>query len=156
MRSTEVVITKKKQVNSNISMDNIYNAIRYLKPEQQGIILSNYKIIELYDIFANNEAYEKYINDLFAVSREHTSRAVTLSSLHTEAFLQSIKKQEEFNPVDAMCQMYDCMSEADQKRFCGSMFQKKDFFEDAYKNMISVLENAVKSNEVTEKNAVKE
>lgn len=43
-----------------------------------------------------------------------------------------------------------------QKRFCESMLQKKDIFEDTYKNMISVFENAVKSNDVTEKNTVKE
>lgn len=151
--------TEKKQgnsVDSNISLDNIYKAIGHLKPGHQVVVLANYKLPELYNIFENNETYNKHIKDLFAVAIEYNDRAIALSSLHTEAFLQSIKKQEEFNPVDAMCQMYDCMSEADQKQFCGSMFQKKDFFEDAYKNMISVFENAVKSNEVTEKNAVKE
>lgn len=143
MTSTEEITTEQKQVNSNISLDNIYNAIRYLKPEQQGIILNNYKITELYAIFANNENYEKYIDDLFAVSREHTSRAVALSSLHTEAFLQSMKKQEEFDPAITMCQMFDCMSEEDQKRFCEGMLQKKGFFEEAYKGMMKSFENAV-------------
>ena len=151
--------TEKKQgnsVDSNISLDNIYKAIGHLKPEQQGVILANYKLTELYSIFSDDENYKKYIDDLYCVANGYIDRVVALSAHHTEAFLQSIKKQEEFNPVDAMCQMYDCMSEADQKQFCGSMFQKKDFFEDAYKNMISVFENAVKSNEVVEKNTVKE
>lgn len=113
-----------------------------MKPEQQGIILNNYKITELYAIFANNESYEKYIDDLFAVAREYTSRAVALSSLHTEAFLQSMKK-EEFDPANTMCQMFDCMSEEDQKRFCEGMLQKKGFFEEAYKGMMKSFENAV-------------
>lgn len=159
MRSTEVVITEKKQDNSadsNISLDNIYNAIRYLKPEHQGVILANYKLTELYNIFSDDENYKKYLDDLYSVANGYIDRVVALSALHTEAFLQSIKKQEEFNPVDTMCKMFDCMSEADQKRFCESMFQKKDFFEDAYMSMISVLENAVKSNEIVEKNTVKE
>ncbi|MBD5546972.1 MAG: hypothetical protein HDQ97_06185 [Lachnospiraceae bacterium] len=131
-------------------MDNIYNAIRYLKPEHQGIILSTYKFTELYDIFANNESYEKYINDLFAVSHEYTNRAIALSALHTEAFLQSRKKKEEFDAATTMCQMFDCMSEADQKRFCEGMLQKKGFFEDAYKVMMDSFQSAVevKSNDV--------
>lgn len=137
------MITEKKQVNSNISLDNIYNAIRYLKPEQQGIILNNYKITELYAILADDNEYEKYINDLFAVSHEYTSRAVALSSLHTEAFIQSIRKQEVFDPANTMCQMFDCMSEEDQKRFCENMLQKKGFFEDAYKMMMDSFESAV-------------
>lgn len=114
-----------------------------MKPEQQGIILSNYKITELYAILADDNEYEKYINDLFAVSHEYTSRAVALSSLHTEAFLQSMKKQEKFDPANTMCQMFDYMSEADQKRFCEGMLQKKGFFEDAYKMMMNSFESAV-------------
>ena len=37
------------------------------------------------------------------------------------------------------------MTEADQKRFCEGMFQKKGFFEDAYKNMMDVFRSAMKS-----------
>ena len=114
-----------------------------MKPEQQGIILNNYKITELYAILADDNEYEKYINDLFAVSHEYTSRAVALSSLHTEAFIQSIRKQEVFDPANTMCQMFDCMSEEDQKRFCENMLQKKGFFEDAYKMMMDSFESAV-------------
>lgn len=151
--------TEKKQgnsVDSNISLDNIYKAIGHLKPAQQGVILANYKLTELYSIFSDDENYKKYIDDLYCVANGYIDRAVALSALHTEAFLQSMKKQEEFDPADTMCKMFDYMSETDQKRFCESMFQKKDFFEDAYKNMISVFENAVKSNEITERNTVKE
>ena len=64
--------------------------------------------------------------------------------LHTEAFIQSIRKQEEFDPAITMCQMFDCMSEEDQKRFCENMLQKKGFFEDAYKMMMDSFESAVK------------
>ena len=62
MRSTEVVITEKKQENSNIELGHIYDAIRYLEPEQQMNILANYKFIELYDILSSKETYEKYID----------------------------------------------------------------------------------------------
>ena len=139
----EEVITEKKQTNSNISLDNIYNAVRYLKPEQQGIILENYKLTELYGIFENQETYEKYISELFTVAKEYSDRAIALISLHTEAFLQSMKKQEEFDPAIIICQMFDCMSEEDQKRFCENMLQKKGFFEDAYKMMMGSFESAV-------------
>ena len=114
-----------------------------MKPEQQGIILSNYKFTELYDILSNNESYEKYINDLFAVSHEYTNRAIALSALHTEAFIRSMKKPEVFDPANTMCQMFDCMSEADQKRFCEGMMKKSGFFEDAYKMMMDSFQSAV-------------
>lgn len=130
---------------SNISLDNIYKAIGYLTPEHQANILVNYKLIELYDIFANNEGYEEYINNLFNVSNEYMKRAIALSALHTEAFMQSRKKDGKFDPAATMCEMFECMTEADQKRFCEGMFQKKGFFEDAYKNIMDVFQNVMKS-----------
>ena len=135
---------KNKEINagSNIELENIYDAIRYLKPEHQGIILSTYKLTELYSIFADDEGYKKYINDLFAVSNEYTNRAIALMSLYAETFMQS-RKKEEFDPVNAMFQMFDCISGADQKRFCEGMLQKKGFFEDAYKMIMDSFQNAV-------------
>lgn len=137
-------ITENKVINadSNISLNNIYKAITDIQPEQQGIILGNYTFMELYNIFANNDGYEKYINDLFAASREYTNRAIALSALHTQAFLRSLQKMEKFDPAIELCKLFDCMSKEDQKRFCEGMFQKKEFFEDAYRNMMDVFENA--------------
>ena len=68
--STEGQNTEQKEgiSNSNISLEDIYNAIRNLNAKHQGIILGNYKILELYEIFADNEQYRQYINDLFAIS----------------------------------------------------------------------------------------
>lgn len=107
-----------------------------MKPEHQTAVLNNCKLPELYSILANNESYEKYINDLFAVSNEYTNRTFALSSLSAEAFLLSMRKQEEFNVASTMYQMYDCISEPDQKRFCEGMLQKKGLFEDTYKMMM--------------------
>lgn len=93
----EEIITDKKQENNkdvNISLDDIYNAIKCLKPEHQVSVLANYKLFELYNIFENDETYEKYIKDLFAVAIDFNDRAIALSALHTEAFLQSMKKKE--------------------------------------------------------------
>lgn len=72
-------------------------------------------------------------------------RAIALLALHTEAFMQSRKKDEKFDPAAAMCEMYDCMTEADKQRFCEGMLQKKGFFEDTYKNMMDTFQNAVNS-----------
>lgn len=72
-------------------------------------------------------------------------RAIALLALHTEAFLQSRRKDEKFDPAAAMCEMFGCMTEADQKRFCKGMMQKKEFFEDAYRNIMDVFRNAAKS-----------
>ena len=143
LHKRRILITEKKKVNSNIELQNIYDAIRYLKPEHQAIILSNFKLTELYRILADNESYEKYINDLFAVSNEYSNRAIALSALHTEVFLRSMRKQEEFDPASTMCQMFDCMSKEDQKRFCESMMKKSGFFEDAYRMMMDSFQSAV-------------
>lgn len=137
------MITEKKQVNSNISLDNIYKAIGNIKPEYQANILANYKLTELYNIFINDAGYEKYVNDLFATSNMYINRAIALMDLHTEAFIQSIRKQEEFDPAITMCQMFDFMTEEDQKRFCKNILQKKGFFEDAYKMIMDSFECAV-------------
>lgn len=145
--------TEKKQENStdnNISLDNIYKALGYLKPEQQGIIISNYKLTELYSICENKETYEKYIRDLFTYANDIINKVGALISLHTEAFKQSLKKQEEFDIVDSMGKTYDQLTEADQKKFCEEIFQKKGFFEDAYKMMMSVFENAVENGKCTD------
>ncbi len=101
------------------------------------MVLANYKLPELYSILADDKNYKKYIDDLFAVSNEYTNRAIALSVLHTEAFMQSMKKKEEFDVVESMCQVYDKLPEADQKKFCEDMFQKKGFFQDAYKAMMN-------------------
>lgn len=137
--------TEKKQENStdnNISLDNIYKALGYLRPEQQGIIISNYKLTELYDIFANNEDYRRYINSCFTYANDIINKAGALISLHTEAFMRSMKKTEEVNAVDSIGKAYDQLSEEDQKKFCRDMFQKKDFFVDVYEMMMNAFRNA--------------
>lgn len=128
----EEIITDKKQEISkdvNISLDDIYNAIKCLKPEHQVSILANYRLLELYNIFESNETYNKYIKDLFALATDFNDRAIALSALYTEAFLQNMKKNEKLDGADLMCQMYDCIPEADRKRFCESILKKKDFCE---------------------------
>lgn len=117
----------------------------YLKLEQQGIIISNYKLTELYSILADDEGYRQYIRDLFTYANDIINKAGALISLHTEAFKQSMKKPEEVNAVDSMGKTYDQLSEADQKKFCRDMLQKKEFFVDAYKMMMESFQNAVEA-----------
>lgn len=115
----------------------------YLKLEQQAIIISNYKLTELYDICENDERYKQYIRDLFTYANEIINKAGALISLHTEAFKQSMKKPEEVNAVDCMGKAYDQLSEANQKRFCQEMFQKKGFFEESVKMIQAWFESAI-------------
>lgn len=58
-----------------------------------------------------------------------------------------IRKKQEFDPASNMCQMYDQLSEADQKRFCQEMFQKKEFFEESVKMIQGLFENAIEVGE---------
>lgn len=138
----EVLITEKKQINSNISLDNIYNAIRHIKPEYQAIILTNYKIAELYSIFIDDNEYEKYISDLFDVSNEYFYRAIALLSLHTEASIESCGKRK-IDMLDTMGLVYDNLTEEEKKTFCKNMFGKKKFFKDAYEVIMDSFQSAV-------------
>ena len=54
-----------------------------------------------------------------------------------------IRKKQEFDPASNMCQMYDGMSEEDQKRFCQDIFQKIGFFEESVKMIQGLFENAI-------------
>lgn len=58
-----------------------------------------------------------------------------------------IRKKQEFDPASNMCQMYDGMSEEDQKRFCQDIFQKKGFFEESVKMIQGLFENAIEVGE---------
>ena len=56
--------------------------------------------------------------------------------------MQSMRKKEEVNAVDSMGKAYDQLSEADQKRFCQDIFQKKGFFEESVKMIQAWFESA--------------
>ena len=121
-------------------MDNIYNAIRYLKPEEQLKIIENYKLTELYSIFADNNGYLKYVSDLFNISHEYFDRSMALMSLNTEAFKESRKRK--LTMREAMNQTYDSLSVEEKQRFCQDMLSKKEFFEDSCKMIMDVFGNA--------------
>ncbi len=142
LRNMEEGTTEKKQVNSNsdITLDNIYNAIRYLKPEEQLKIIENYKLTELYSIFADNNGYLKYVSDLFNISHEYFDRSMALMSLNTEAFKESRKRK--LTMREAMNQTYDSLSVEEKQRFCQDMLSKKEFFEDSCKMIMDVFGNA--------------
>lgn len=136
------MITEKKQANSNIELRHIYDAIRYLKPEQQGIILNNYKVTELYAILADDNEYEKCLRNLFDNSNAYSMLAIALMALHTEAVMEK-RGRSKVDVMDSINKAYNSMSEEDKKIFCGNMLQKKAFFVDAYKMMMDSFESAV-------------
>lgn len=116
------------------------------------IILNTYKITELYNIFANDEESTKYINDLFAVANEYSNRAYALMELYAEAHKES-KEERKINILEIMNQAYDILAVEDQKKFCEEMLERKNFFQNAHKKIMSIYENAVemqKDNEMIE------
>lgn len=151
LRNTEEVITE-KQVNSssNITLDNIYNAIRYLKPKEQLKILENYKFTELYSILADKEEFEKYISDLRNISHEYFDRVLALMSLYTKALEES--RKQKLTTLEAMNKTYDGLSEEEKQKFCMDMLVKQEFFEDSCKVIMDVFEHA---SEVPEEDANK-
>ncbi len=141
LRNTEELITE-KQVNSssNITLDNIYNAIRYLNPKEQFKILENYKFTELYSILADKEEFEKYISDLRNISHEYFDRVLALMSLYTKALEE--RRKQKLTTLEAMNQTYDSLSEEEKQKFCMDMLAKQEFFEDSCKVIMDVFGHA--------------
>ena len=149
LRSTEELITE-KQVNSssNITLDNIYNAIRYLNPKEQLKIIENFKLTELYSILADKEEFEKYISDLRNISKEYADRVLALMSLYVKALEES--RKQKLTTLEAMNQTYDGLFEEDKQKFCMGMLARKEFFEGSCKMIMDVFEHA---SEVPKKDA---
>ena len=141
LRNTEELITE-KQVNSssNITLDNIYNAIRYLNPKEQLKIIENYKFTELYSILADKEEFEKYISDLRNISHEYFDRVLALMSLYTKALEE--RRKQKLTTLEAMNNTYDSLSEEEKQKFCMDMLAKQEFFEDSCKMIMDVFEHA--------------
>lgn len=141
LRSTEDVNTE-NQVNnsSNITLDNIYNAIRYLNPKEQLKIIENYKFTELYSILADKEEFEKYISDLRNISKEYFDRVLALMSLYTKALEE--RRKQKLTTLEAMNKTYDGLSEEEKQKFCMDMLAKQEFFEGSCKMIMDVFEHA--------------
>ena len=109
LRSTEGVNTEKNQTgnSSNITLGNIYNAIRYLGQEEQVKILENYKLTELYLILADKDKFEKYISYLRNVSRDYFGRVLILRALYVKALEES--RKENLNMREVISQSYDVL-----------------------------------------------
>lgn len=103
-------------------------------------ILENYKLTELYSIFADNNGYLKYVSDLFNISHEYFDRAMALMSLNTEAYRE--RRKQKLTTQEAMIQTYDNFSEEEKQKFCMDMLSKKEFFEGSCKMIMDVFGNA--------------
>ena len=139
LRSTEDVNTEKQVYSNKITIDNIYNAIRCLSPENQVKILENYKLTELHSIFADDNGYLKYVSDLFNISHEYFDRVLALMSLYTKALEE--RRKQKLTTLEAMNQTYDGLSEEEKQKFCQDMLAKKEFFESSCKMIMDVFEH---------------
>ena len=129
-------------------MDNIYNAIRYLKPKEQLKIIENYKFTELCSILADRGEFEKYISYLRNISEDYFDRVLALMSLYTKALEE--RRKQKLTMREAMNQTYDGLSEEEKQKFCQDMLARKEFFEGSCKMIMDVFEHA---SEVPKKDA---
>ncbi|MCI8557428.1 MAG: hypothetical protein HFI19_06625 [Lachnospiraceae bacterium] len=138
----EELTTERKQTsNTNITLNNIYNGIKKLKPEYQKIILG-YKLPDLYLLFENNTEYQKYLKELIDNATIYINTFGALIALHKEA-LEESKRTQEFDILDTMNEVYDSLPEDKKIEFCENMLSKKEFFVDAYKRMMDTFESAI-------------
>lgn len=147
MKDTEELNTEQNQINSNdISFENVYSAIRHLKPEYQGIILAQYKLFDLYSLFKDGKEFDRYLAGLINSATEYLKLSSALIALYKEA-IKECNEAREFDIVDYMSQCFDKLPESDKKRVCGAMMGKKEFFSDAYRIMMDVFGNVLEKKE---------
>ncbi len=103
-------------------------------------ILENYKIMELYSILADKDKFEKYISYLRNISNDYFIRVLALMSLYTGTLEE--RRKEKLTMREVMSQSYDSLSVEEKQRFCQDMLGRKEFFGDACRMIVGVLENA--------------
>ncbi len=113
-----------------------------MKPEYQKIILSTYKMTDLYDILIDSKKYEQYIISLITNATAYINTIGALTALRKEAVKDS-EKSKEFDIWETMIQVYDNLPEEYKKVFCMNLLDRKEFFEDACKVMMDNFQNAV-------------
>ena len=147
--NTEVVITEQNQINSNeISFENVYNAIRNVKPEYQRVLFENYKLFDLYALIKDETGYQQHTTDLTNTAKKLISMLNAVTDLRKEA-IKECNEAQKLDIVDCMSQCFDKLSEADKKKVCGAMMGKKEFFSDAYGMMMDVFGNVLEKKEVS-------
>lgn len=145
MKDTEVAITEQNQTKSNeISFENVYNAMRNIKPEYQMVLFENYKLFDLYALIKDENGYQNLTADLANTARKLISMLNAVTDLRKEA-IKKCNEVQKFDIADYMSQCFEKLPESDRKRVCGSMMGKKEFFSDAYWIMVNVFKNAAKS-----------
>ena len=124
-----------------LSIDHIYNTIRNLKPEYQGILLSQYNFYDLRTLLEKDIVeYDRYLTSIINSAEKYFKLFGALVDLYI-----GVRKEQESDIMASMSQAYDRLSEEDKKKVCGAMMGKKEFFSDAYKNMMDVFQKAMKS-----------
>lgn len=135
-------ITEQNLINGNtLTIDHVYNAIRNLKPEYQGILLSQYKLFDLYTLLGKDiKEYDQYLTGIINSANEYLKLFGALVDLY-----MGVCKEQSANASDSMAQAYDRLPEEDKKRVCGVFLGKREFFENAYKVMMGVFEGMLET-----------
>lgn len=120
--------------------------MRNIKPEYQGILLAQYKLLDLYSLFKDGKEFDKYLAGLINSAAEYLKLGSALMALYKEA-VKEYDEAQKFDIADYMSQCFDKLPEADRKRVCGAMMGKKEFFSDAYGIMMDVFGNVLEKKE---------
>lgn len=138
----EDLTTESNQGNS-ISISDIYNALCHLSAEDQGVLLSVFKLPEICCILKDFKTYNQYTNELIKNANQYLQVSKALSNLY-KVSQKLTEEVENYNWLETMEKVYDNLSKESQKEFIENMAQKQDFFKDAYDVIIGKMNQAVK------------
>lgn len=132
---------------NNLTIAQIYNSVKNLGHEEQVLILSNYKVGDLYKLYNDEEEFCKYLKMLEDTASLYIQTANALVKHREEAVAEGGLKWES-DMVRTMEEAYDNMTEWGQEKFCQEMGEKAGFFVKMYKMVMGKLNHALRLKEV--------
>ncbi len=131
-------VKEKDGQEDSITIPAIYNSIKKLSKEEQILVLSNYKIGDLYKIYNNEKEFNQYRKYLVETAELYTQTARALDK-HREKAVEEGGIKWESEMVNAMQEAYGSMTEWGQEKFCQEMAKDSGFFQKAYRAVIGML-----------------
>ena len=131
-----------KQQNS-ITENSVLSAIRKLDSMSCGLLLKHFKLGELYQMIATEKDLARCTENFSIMATFYIDLVSALVKLRTEAIKELNGKNEE-DTINTIQSVYDGMSDVCKKEFCRKMVDRGDFFQDAYKEIMSKMCSALR------------
>ena len=128
---------------SNINSFNaFYYGLRTLEDEQQKLLISNYKMTELYHLCINEKDYMRFLESLANTAKLSSNMLKAVRRLHDVTKAGIVPRTDEEN-IEFMVQSYDELSHEGKEKFCAEIANNRQFFSDLLRLIIGNYRKAL-------------